>query len=402
MNNEAINKKEEIVNKDLISSVNGNIITNNENKTLVINPISFELIQKVDLRFLLNTNIFGSRGSVITIHELSNKNLGILLDEKLIIITHKTFKTIKIIEPNYNEIHSSKEITGNRFVDFIELKNCDIVIWTSNVILIYNKEYNLIQRIDEVEQGNLCIREDSDYDHVTYYDINSIYEMKNGKLVSCNSYGLKFYEKDKDKYNLISTEKMEIDVHFILEIKPNILILLQKHYDESFSDMEGDDKFLISIYNIENKSLIKVFRTRVESSFGEFERINYILNKKYLFMCYDKTMKIFNLENNMEDIYIENDDIYEYEEIFGEYHRNIKKEKRIKILLANYSDTLFFGKDNKSNLNMYIFNNKMLKIYYNFKTENIKGVIKLKNNDFIFYSYDCELNRFTPIFKSNI
>jgi len=399
MNNEAINKKEEIVNKDLISSVNGNIITNNENKTLVINPISFELIQKVDLRFLLNTNIFGSRGSVITIHELSNKNLGILLDEKLIIITHKTFKTIKIIEPNYNEIHSSKEITGNRFVDFIELKNCDIVIWTSNVILIYNKEYNLIQRIDEVEQGNLCIREDSDYDHVTYYDINSIYEMKNGKLVSCNSYGLKFYEKDKDKYNLISTEKMEIDVHFILEIKPNILILLQKHYDESFSDMEGDDKFLISIYNIENKSLIKVFRTRVESSFGEFERINYILNKKYLFMCYDKTMKIFNLENNMEDIYIENDDIYEYEEIFGEYHRNIKKEKRIKILLANYSDTLFFGKDNKSNLNMYIFNNKMLKIYYNFKTENIKGVIKLKNNDFIFYSYDCELNRFTPIFK---
>jgi len=399
MNNEAINKKEEIVNKDLISSVNGNIITNNENKTLVINPISFELIQKVDLRFLLNTNIFGSRGSVITIHELSNENLGILLDEKLIIITHKTFKTIKIIEPNYNEIHSSKEITGNRFVDFIELKNCDIVIWTSNVILIYNKEYNLIQRIDEVEQGNLCIREDSDYDHVTYYDINSIYEMKNGKLVSCNSYGLKFYEKDKDKYNLISTEKMEIDVHFILEIKPNILILLQKHYDESFSDMEGDDKFLISIYNIENKSLIKVFRTRVESSFGEFERINYILNKKYLFMCYDKTMKIFNLENNMEDIYIENDDIYEYEEIFGEYHRNIKKEKRIKILLANYSDTLFFGKDNKSNLNMYIFNNKMLKIYYNFKTENIKGVIKLKNNDFIFYSYDCELNRFTPIFK---
>ena len=399
MNNEAINKKEEIVNKDLISSVNGNIITNNENKTLVINPISFELIQKVDLRFLLNTNIFGSRGSVITIHELSNENLGILLDEKLIIITHKTFKTIKIIEPNYNEIHSSKEITGNGFVDFIELKNCDIVIWTSNVILIYNKEYNLIQRIDEVEQGNLCIREDSDYDHVTYYDINSIYEMKNGKLVSCNSYGLKFYEKDKDKYNLISTEKMEIDVHFILEIKPNILILLQKHYDESFSDMEGDDKFLISIYNIENKSLIKVFRTRVESSFGEFERINYILNKKYLFMCYDKTMKIFNLENNMEDIYIENDDIYEYEEIFGEYHRNIKKEKRIKILLANYSDTLFFGKDNKSNLNMYIFNNKMLKIYYNFKTENIKGVIKLKNNDFIFYSYDCELNRFTPIFK---
>jgi len=123
---------------------------------------------------------------------------------------------------------------GNKFVDFIELKNNDIVIWTSNVILIYNKKYNLIQRIDEIECGNLCQREDSDYGHITYYDINSIYEMKKEKLVSCNSYELKFYEKNKDKYNLISTEKMEIDVQFIFEIKPNVLILIQKHYDESY------------------------------------------------------------------------------------------------------------------------------------------------------------------------
>ena len=113
---------------------------------------------------------------------------------------------------------------GNKFVDFIELKNSDIVLWTSNIILIYNKEYNLIQKIDEREHGNLCQREDYDYDIVTYYYINSIYEMKNGKLVSCNFYGLKFY-KNIDKYNLILTEKMEINVHFIFEIKPNVLIL---------------------------------------------------------------------------------------------------------------------------------------------------------------------------------
>ena len=64
-------------------------------------------------------------------------------------------------------------------------------------------------------------KKDYNYDTETYYDINSIYEIKNGKLVSYNSYGPKFYEKDKDKDkdNLILTGKID--------------------------DMEGDDKYLI-------------------------------------------------------------------------------------------------------------------------------------------------------------
>ena len=42
------------------------------------------------------------------------------------------------------------------------------------------------------------------------------------------------------------------------------------------------------------------------------------MNKKYLFMCYGKTIQIFNLEN-MQNIYIENNDIYEYMKIlFGD------------------------------------------------------------------------------------
>ena len=142
--------------------------------------------------------------------------------------------------------------------------------------MIYNKEFNLIQRIEEREHGNLCERKYYDYGSVNYYELNSIYEMKNGKLVSCNSYGLKFYEKDKDKYNLMSIEKMKIDIHFIYEIKPNELILLQKHCDESFNDMEEDDKYLISIYNIENKSLKEVFKSRVVNLFESNDKIKYI------------------------------------------------------------------------------------------------------------------------------
>ena len=384
--NKEIDEKDEIIDKDLIKS--GNEII----------PISFELIQKVDLKFLINTNIFSDVGKFKIIHELSNENLGILLGEKLMIVSHKTFKLIKTIEPSYNELTSKYNYIRNKFVDFIELKNCDIVLWTTSVILIYDKECNLIQRIDEREHGNICKREDYDYGSTTYYDINSIYEMKNEKLVSCNSYGLKFYEKDRDKYNLISTEKIEIDVHFIYEINPNELILLQKHYDESWSDMEGDDKYLISIYNIENKNLKEVFRARVRSTMGEFKTINYIINKRYLFMCYEETMEIFNLEKNMQNIYIQNDDVYEYENTLFGLQRIMKKEKRIRRVFANFSDTLFFGEDDNGNLNIYKFNNNTLNVYYHFKIKNITGIIKLKNNGFILYSYHCELYKFTPIF----
>ena len=384
--NKEIDEKEEIIDKDLINSGNEKI------------PILFELIQKIDLKFLINTDIFSSGDRLKIIHELSNKNFGILLSEKLIIVSHKTFKTIKIIRPSYDELRSEYNSIWNEFVDFIELKNCDIVLWITSVILIYDKECNLIQRIDEREHGNICKREDYDYGSTTYYDINSIFEMKNGKLVSCNSYGLKFYEKAKDQYNLISTAKIEIDVHFIYEINPNELILLQKHYDESWSDMEGDDKYLISIYNIENKNSKEVFRARVRSTMGEFKTINYIINKRYLFMCYEETMEIFNLEKNMQNIYIQNDDVYEYENTLFGLQRIMKKEKRIRRVFANFSDTLFFGEDDNGNLNIYKFNNNTLNVYYHFKIKNVTGVIKLKNNDFILYSYYCELYKFTPLF----
>ena len=154
--NKTINEKEEIIDKDFINS--GNEII----------PISFELIQKIDLKFLINPNNFSDGGKLKNIHELSNGNLGILLGEKLIIVSQKTFKTIKVIEPSYHELISKHNFIRNEFVDFIELKNSDIVLWTSSVILIYNKQYNLIQRIDEREHGNICKREDYDYGSTTY------------------------------------------------------------------------------------------------------------------------------------------------------------------------------------------------------------------------------------------
>ena len=61
---------------------------------------------------------------------------------------------------------------------------------------------------------------------------------------------------------------------------------------------------------------------------GEFQRINYIINNKYLFMCNGKTMEIFDLEKNMENIFIENDNVYEYEDGFFWSSKNNERRKK--------------------------------------------------------------------------
>ena len=394
--NKVRNEKEEIINNDLNNLKNNINKEAYESKESIISSLSFELALKVDFKYFL----FEKLGSLVTIHELSNKNLGILLAGRLIIITPNLFKIIKTIQPRYKEFHSVKQTSEDKFIDFIELNNSDIVIWTSKVILIYDKEYNLIQKIDEYEQGHKTQRIDYDYDTVKYYEINSVSEMKNGQLISCNSYGLKFYEKENNKYNLISTEKMDMDVNYIIEINPNILILLQKHYDETYDDMEGENKYMISIYNIETKKLKKVFYTKVSCVLGEFTKINYIKNKKYLFMCYGETMEIFDLENNFENIDLGNN-IYEYKKDYKHYIRIMKEDKRIIEALTNYNENLFFGKDFHGAINLYSFTNNDLKVYYNFTNDDIKGVIKLTNNDIILYSNKCLLYKFNHYFKKN-
>ena len=156
------------------------IIKNKEEEK--INPLKFQLNVKVNLNNLLDSDILNDAGRLLSIHQLSNKNLGILLGGKLIIISHISYKTIKIIEPNYKERNTIHNSFGNKFIDFKELKNSDIIIWSSNIILIYNKEFNLIQRIDEVEYRDKCKRKDYDYDISIYYEINSVREIKKGKF----------------------------------------------------------------------------------------------------------------------------------------------------------------------------------------------------------------------------
>ena len=76
----------------------------NKNETKIINeedskinPLKFQLNLKVNLNNLLDSDILSDTGRLVSIHQLSNKNLGILLGGKLIVISHISYKTIKII-----------------------------------------------------------------------------------------------------------------------------------------------------------------------------------------------------------------------------------------------------------------------------------------------------------------
>ena len=102
------------------------IIKNKEEEK--INPLTFQLNLKVNLNNLLDSDILSDTGRLVSILQLSNKNLGILLGRKLIIISHISYKPIKIIEPNYKERNSIHNSFGNKFIDFKELKNSFIII----------------------------------------------------------------------------------------------------------------------------------------------------------------------------------------------------------------------------------------------------------------------------------
>lgn len=54
---------------------------------------------------------------------------------------------------------------------------------------------------------------------VEYYNINSMYKLKNGYLISCNSYGIKLYEKINGKYELKQKKKIGEEIRKVIKDK---------------------------------------------------------------------------------------------------------------------------------------------------------------------------------------
>lgn len=358
-----------------------------------INPLGFQIM----LKFKLN-NIFTHKvenelfsNQILDIHELSNKRIGIISYFFILIYSLKSFKLLQKIEPDYFKFINLENEGYNSLyylINFIELKNGDLVLWNERIILIYkleNKKYTLYQTIYEYDQGT---RSESYFKTklVLYYNLNSIYELHNNNLVSCNSYGLKIYHKENNEYILMSTIRTSCDVEKLVEIKPNILILFQRHF--TCGHHGGSYSHSVSIYDINNEK-----ETVLTSDYGiyrDLSTINFIIKNNYLFDRYSNYLDIYNIEKNMQKIE-KGDDLYMEYDNYTRHNEKFLKDKMKITLLSDYFDNLFLASYHYK-IQIFKFENELVQFYCDFPINckgGIKGIVRLKDDLMILYSYFC-------------
>ena len=338
------------------------------------------------------------------INELSNKRIAILLEHSLRIYNIDSFKKLEEIEiPNLNDSYS----VGKRIFNFIELKNSDLVLWSPEYIFFYQKsedKYNLYQKIFGPEEHkeildnyrkNIC----ADFSLFIKlkmkrkkFEINSIYELSNGKLACCVSFGLIIYSKEKEKYKTESIHPMIIDVIKLMELDKNKLILFRK-YHYLFTGCPGvgfsQDTHSISIYNIETKELINLATNEGNKDYkGYPEIINFMVKNGFLLVRYGDKIDIYDIKNNM---LLKNH--YYADKVNKRYYDNYKISKDLNgeidiVFLCDYFYNLLIARKPKDKAKIFMLKDNSLKYIkdFPFELDHLYGIIKLKNNKFLMYS----------------
>ena len=392
--------------------------------------INFQLISKLDTKameksnsdskkdeansddlFYLNQNKNKNK-NIIDIKEISKNYIGILLDNNSFSIYNtKTFNKINEIKFN---VPKSEEKNNNNYYrendeeivyNFIVLKNSDLVFWTIKRIFFYKlsgneNEYVLYKTMEETYENSQ--KEDFDFYFGRNYSnldepiINSVYELKNGNLITCISTCMKIYTKKNENYTFLSKIDTDTEIKKVFEVKPNQIILMQKNYEAGGHCSQTYyciHTFSLSLYDIEKNLLTKLnkFEERVSLKYND---ISFFNNDKYLFIKYGGfKFDIFDINQNMQSINSNNEIIQlkTIEEIYGFFRKRtfnvIIEELNIRFL-CNYNNDLFFAKDLNGNIKLYKFKGKSFEFYQDFplSTKDIIGIIKLKDNKLIMYS----------------
>jgi len=328
----------------------------------LINEISHNKCEN-NLKELKNNDFVTYSSRKIYIYKLAKNN------------NYELYQTIQIIEENkYDEL-----IDG-----IIELKNNDLLIYSSRKIYIYklakNNNYELYQTIDEYKQGTFKKKEKPQEewcegnDHFTEsYKINSIYELMNGNLISCNSYGIKIYKKNKEgKYELFITKKIKTEVHHVIEIKSNIIIIFckeVKHISYTFLYFVFD----VYKYNIEKDELTELYGERFNDRhlMDSILHFSYLINNNLLFIRFGFKLEIYDI-NEEKSLVLENKEDY----------------RLIKEFCCNYDSNTFIAKNRDNKYKIFCYkDNKLYDLgEFPLSNENTKGIIKLQDNNFIIYS----------------
>ena len=321
-----------------------------------------KLQKEFTINFDDNTDIFG-------VKELSNKRI---LSNRSKIYSLETGKLIT-------------EISHNKCEGVVEeLKNNDLLIYSSRKIYIYklakNNNYELYQTIDEYKQGTFKKKKkpqekwcEGNSRFKEIYELNSIYELMNGNLISCNSYGIKIYKKNKEgKYELFITKKIKTEVHHVIEIKSNIIIVFckeVKHISHTFLYFVFD----VYKYNIEKDELTELYGDRFNDRhlMDSILHFSYLINNNLLFIRFGFKLEIYDI-NEEKSLVLENKEDY----------------RLINEFCCNYDSNTFIAKNRDNKYKIFCYkDNKLYDLgEFPLSNENTKGIIKLQDNNFIIYS----------------
>ena len=303
------------------------------------------------------------------INVLQNNRIGIISYNSLIIYSLFTFREISRIIPELLK-KENLDLTQNAYYlkNFIELKNKDLVLWTSRITLFYSlsgKNYKLYQTIDGSDRDKLN-EEQNNYSRLSYFYFTNINETENGDLVLCSYIGIKLYTKNKDQYNFKYYYSSEYDLQNALRIKSNRLILFQSE-QKVFDFLDADTFFKISIFNTSNQYEKTLTRYSVHNDLSDY--FNFLINGNNLFVIYSKKLEIYDLEKNIK---IFCGSIFDYFDDF----------------LCNYDDNYFIARNNKGIIKLYKFEDNGIKSYkeLEFNKFKITGIKNIKKNNFLIYN----------------
>ena len=334
---------------------------------------------KLEKQFSLNFNSEKKGFKIYDLCELSGKRIAVL-DKRRLEVRIFSLKTGHIIN----------KINKEGIEKIIELKNKDLVLNSDREIYFYkllpNKNYELYQTINEFNQGTNIMKKRfyNSKDAKEYYNLNSIYELMNGDLVSCNSYGIKIYKKEKNgKYKLSFMKQFGEEVMNVIEIKSNILIIFHQ-FCNHISLTKIDYIFKIYKFEIETQKLTILKEDSMDDrDFGYgVPYISYLhYNNKYLFIRYGLSLDVYDITKDMELV---NKNQYNFS---GIGRSSYKFKFPIHEFKFNYNDEVFVAEDDELNIKLFQYEKDFYKSneIFPFINDEIKGIIKLKNNDFIIY-----------------
>ena len=295
------------------------------------------------------------KDEIFEVYELSDNRIAVELDKSIKIYSLKTYQLIT--ELNHDKIDNS-----------IELKNKDIAITDYNIVYFYKlsgDNYINYQKFELEDE-----------------EIFEIYELKNENLILCPRRCLKIYKRVRGQYTILSYFRLSETVGKILEIKTNTLFLFLKSRTGSYATANYQPYYL-ELINTENKE-----RRKLDGgSFYYWDEDNTVYygcdlllkNNKYLFARYADVFSIYDIES---------DDIKQVECIYvvsrGKMNEYFPLDE---VCFSDYDDDSFIILSSRG---IYKYDEKTNQIVLKQKIKNefeeMTGIIKLKNNNFIIHN----------------